>query len=147
MRLRITTPSGPAIDAIDVVHVRAEDATGAFGIQSGHTELVTKLAVSVLSWRHKSGSEHHAAVRGGVLRVRNGQEIDVATREAVVSDRLDELSHAVLDRLHESADVEAKARTAAAQLHASFVRYLHRYVRAERGGSGLPVGVRREGTP
>ncbi len=141
MRLRITTPGGLVVDATDVRHVRAEDATGAFGIQPGHTELVTTLAVSVLTWRDERGQERHAAVRGGVFRVRDGRQVDVATREAVVSDQLDALSHAVLSRLRQAADAEANARTRAAQLHASVVRYLYRYVRGERGARGLAVGT------
>ncbi len=141
MRLRITTPIGLVIDASDVRQVRAEDATGSFGIRPGHTELVTKLAVSVLTWRDGQGGAHHAAIRGGVLLARDGQRIDVATREAVVGESLDELSHAVLARLRHAADTEAEARTHAAQLHASVVRYLYRYVRGERGKGSLAVGA------
>jgi F-type H+-transporting ATPase subunit epsilon len=134
------------VDAADVRYVRAEDATGSFGIQPGHTELVTKLAVSVLSWRDARGADHHAAVRGGVLRVRDGREVDVATREAIVDDRLDRLSQTVLARLRQTADAEAKARTRAAQLHASIVRHLYRYVRGERSVTGLAIGATPEGT-
>jgi F-type H+-transporting ATPase subunit epsilon len=141
VKLRITTPTGLAVSATDVRYVRAEDATGAFGIQPGHTELVTKLAVSVLTWRDERGAEHHAAVRGGVFRVRDGREVDVATREAVVSDKLEDLSHAVLARLRQAAESEATARTRAAQLHASLVRHLYRFVRGERGARGLAVGA------
>ena len=145
MRLRITTPTGLVVSADDVRYVRAEDATGTFGIQPGHTELVTKLAVSVLSWRDIHGAEHHAAVRGGVLRVREGRRVDVATRELVLDDSLEELSHAVLGRLRQAADAEAKARTRAAQLHASVVRHLYHYVRGEPGVRGLAVGGPAEG--
>jgi F-type H+-transporting ATPase subunit epsilon len=146
VRLRISTPGGLTVDAADVLYVRAEDATGSFGIQPGHTELVTKLAVSVLSWRDARGADHHAAVRGGVLRVRDGRQVEVATREAIVDDRLDRLSQTVLARLRQTADTEAKARTRAAQLHASIVRHLYRYVRGERSASGLAVGATPEGT-
>jgi F-type H+-transporting ATPase subunit epsilon len=142
--LKIITPTGLVVDADDVRHVRAENATGAFGIQPGHTELVTKLAVSVLTWRDGAG-EHHAAVRGGVLRVRGGREVDVATREAVVDDRLQELARAVLARLRQAAEAEATARTRAAQLHASVVRHLYRYVRGARGGRGLSDGAEVDG--
>jgi F-type H+-transporting ATPase subunit epsilon len=107
---------------------------------------VTKLAVSVLSWRDARGADHHAAVRGGVLRVRDGREVDVATREAIVDDRLDRLSQTVLARLRQTADAEAKARTRAAQLHASIVRHLYRYVRGERSVTGLAIGATPEGT-
>jgi len=33
VRLAVTTPAGVVVDADDVRHVRAEDATGAFGIE------------------------------------------------------------------------------------------------------------------
>lgn len=132
MRLRVVTPSGLVVDAANVRYVRAEDASGAFGIEPGHTEFVTTLAVSVLSFRDAHALEHHAAVRGGVLRVVGGRLVEVATREAVLGDDLNELKSAVLTRLRDCAQAEAKARTRAAQLHASVVRYLYRYVKAER---------------
>ena len=135
MRLRIATPTGLAVDAVDVRHVRAEDATGSFGIQLGHSEFVTTLTVSVVSWRDANGGEHHAAVRGGVFRVHAGRFVEIATREAIIGDRLEELGHAVLFRMREAAEMEAKARTRAAQLHASVVRHLYGYL---RGGSGAP---------
>jgi len=140
MRLRVATPAGLVVDAVDVRHVRAEDATGTFGIQERHADFVTKLAISVLTWRDAKGLEHHVGVRGGVLRVYGGHTIEVATREAVPSDRLDELQQAVLGRLRDAAQQEAKARTRATQLHASVVRYLYRYVRAEREGKPLALG-------
>lgn len=140
MRLRIATPGGLAVDIPEVRYVRAEDATGAFGIQTGHTEFVTTLAVSVLMWRDASGAEHHAALRGGVLRVSAGRLVEVAAREAIIGERLEDLEGAVLGRMREAADAEAKARTRATQLHASVVRHLYRYVRGERS---LPIGGAR----
>lgn len=140
MRLRIATPTGLAVDASEVRHVRAEDATGAFGIQNGHTDFVTTLAVSVVTWRDAKGAEHHAAVRGGVFRVQGGRIVEIATREAVLGERLEDLGQAVLGRMREAAEAEAKARTRAAQLHASVVRHLYRYVRGERGARPLSIG-------
>ena len=139
MRLRIATPVGLVVDASDVRHVLAEDATGTFGIQVGHTEFVTTLTVSVVSWRDAAGGEHHAAVRGGVLRVRDGRFVEIATREAIVGERLEDLGHAVLGRMREAAEAEAKSRTRAAQLHASVVRHLYRYVRGSRGAGPMSV--------
>jgi F-type H+-transporting ATPase subunit epsilon len=71
--------------------------------------------------------------------------VDVATREAVVDDRLQELARAVLARLRQAAEAEATARTRAAQLHASVVRHLYRYVRGARGGRGLSDGAEVDG--
>jgi F-type H+-transporting ATPase subunit epsilon len=140
MRLRIATPSAVVVDDDSIVYVRAEDATGAFGIQPGHTEFVTVLAVSVLTYRRASGVERHVAVRGGVLRVRGGNAVEVATREAIASDDLAALRRAVLAGFHSHAEAEAKARTKAAQLNVALVKNLYRYVRAERGARPAAVG-------
>ena len=83
MRLAVTTPLAIIVDAHDVAHLRAEDETGAFGILRGHADFLTALSVSVVSWRDQAGGEHHLAVRGGMLEVRGGAAITVATREAV----------------------------------------------------------------
>lgn len=141
MRLRIATPTDVVVDALDVQHVRAEDETGAFGIAPGHTEFVTALSVCVLSYRVATGVERYVAVRGGVLRVRGGRSVEVATREAIANDDLDALQPGVIARLRAHADDEAKARTRAAQLHIAVVRNLYRYVRAERAERPLVLGA------
>lgn len=138
MRVRIATPSGIVVDVDGVLYVRAEDGTGAFGIQPRHADFVTKLAISVVTFRDGGGNEHHVAVRGGVLRVHGGQFVDVAAREAVVGPQLAELRRAVLQRLREAAEAEATARTESARLNAAVARHLHRYVRAEARGRPLP---------
>jgi F-type H+-transporting ATPase subunit epsilon len=143
MRLRVATPTEVAVDEMDVQYVRAEDPTGAFGIQPHHTEFVTVLAVSVLTYRLSTGVERHVAVRGGVLRARDGDVIEVATREAIVSDDLEALHRAVLAGFRSHAEAEAKARTKAAQLNVALVRNLYRYVRGERDGRPLSLGLRR----
>jgi F-type H+-transporting ATPase subunit epsilon len=140
MRLRVVTPAEVVVDDAGVQYVRAEDSTGAFGIQQGHTEFVTVLTISVLTYRDSSGIERHVAVRGGVLRVRGGDVVEVATREAIAKGDLDELHHAVLAGFRSHADAEAKARTKAAQLNVALVRNLYRYVRAERDGRPLAIG-------
>jgi F-type H+-transporting ATPase subunit epsilon len=134
MRLRVATPNAVVLDVSDVRHVRAEDETGAFGIQPGHADFVTPLVLSVISFRCADGQEQHVAVRAGVLRVRAGSSVEVATREAVVGDDLDRLQHAVLTRFRARSEQDAKARTRAAQLNVAVVRHLYRYVRASRDG-------------
>ena len=139
MRLRVSTPSQVLVDVADVCHVRAEDETGGFGIQPGHTGFVTPLAVSVLSYRTTAGAEHHLAVRGGVLRVRGGNSVEVATREAVAGDDLNTLENAVLGTFRARSNEEATARTRAAQLNMAVVRHLYRYVHASRTGESPPL--------
>jgi F-type H+-transporting ATPase subunit epsilon len=144
MRLRIATPSQMIVDAADVVAVRAEDSTGLFGIEERHAEFVTTLALSVLSWRDARGQTHHAAVRGGALRVERGGLVEVAARDAVLGDDLEDLERNVLTRLREDASADAKERTRAAQLDAAVVRQLHFYVRTRRSPRSLTLGRRQD---
>src|SRR5271167_1251091 len=95
MRLIVTTPTTIALDESPVRHVRAEDPSGAFGIEPGHADFLTTLAICVVRWRN-GGGEHYVAVRGGILRVREGTVVEIATREAVVNDDLAHLRSAVL---------------------------------------------------
>jgi F-type H+-transporting ATPase subunit epsilon len=132
MRLVITTPTEAVLDADDVVAVRAEDASGRFGILDGHADLLTALAVSVLSWRRRDGGEGHCAVRGGVLTVSGGERVSVATREAVVADDLDRLEHEVLARFRRNADEEATARAGSARLHLAAIKKILAYLRPGR---------------
>lgn len=134
MKLTVTTPARIAVTADGVRHVRARDASGSFGILPGHADFVTALEVSVVSWRDAGGGEHHAAVRGGVLRVR-GDEVDVATREAVVGDDLAELESTVVARLRRDFARESAARAAQLRFELGAMRLLVRYLdpRAERG--------------
>lgn len=139
MRLLITTPAEVVVDRADVVSVRADDYSGAFGLLPGHCEFMTMLTTSVLSFGTADGRTRHVAVRGGVLNMRDGQSCEVATREAVADDDLTRLRTSVLRRMVEQADHEAEARTRTMQLQLQVMRQLHRYLRGER--PSLPPAV------
>jgi F-type H+-transporting ATPase subunit epsilon len=51
MRLIITTPTAIALDASSVRHVRAEDASGAFGIEPGHADFLATLSFAAIAAR------------------------------------------------------------------------------------------------
>lgn len=132
MRLLITTPLSIVVDTEDVCHVRAEDETGAFGILPGHGDFVTVLAVSVITWRTLDRKERHAVVRGGVLTVRDGDLVAVATREAIDEETLLDLDEAVLERFRVESGAEEESRTSATRLHLAAIRQLQRYIQAGR---------------
>jgi F-type H+-transporting ATPase subunit epsilon len=148
MRLTISTPLAIVADAHDVAHLRAEDETGAFGILPGHADFLTVLAVSVVSWRDQSGSEHHAAVRGGVLEVRGGEAIAVATREAVRDDDLHRLEVEVLAAFRRGVEEEKAARTDAQRLYLAAIRRICQFLRSERAPAipGGPGAVPHDGS-
>lgn len=103
MRLSIVTPLDIVMDE-DNVNLRAEDASGSFGIPLGHALFLTSLAISIPSWR--TGTvEGFCAVRGGVLTMTGGT-IAIATREAVAGDDLATLDTEVLAQFHADEDAE-----------------------------------------
>ena len=136
MKLTVSTPLAVAIEADDVSAVRAEDDSGCFGILPGHADFLTALSVSVLTWRDGRGAEHHVALRGGVLDVRGGTHVAVATREAICGDDLAQLEDQVLAEFHRRQAEEQAARTDAQKLYLAAVRQIMRSLRPEQGGHG-----------
>lgn len=132
MRLLITTPTAVVVDEHDVNAVRAEDESGSFGILDGHAEFLTALAISVVSWRQADGRQRFCAVRRGVLSVVDGDEVAIATREAIVGDDLDRLERVVLTKFHEAIEAERAVRTESLQLQMRAIRQIVRYLRPER---------------
>lgn len=137
MRLIVTTPLAIIADASDVTHLRAEDETGAFGILPGHADFLTALSVSVATWRNRAGAEHHIAVRGGMLEVRDGDTITIATREAIASDDLLHLQTEVLAAFRRQTEEERSARTDAQRLYLAAIRQIYRFLKSERA-PGIP---------
>jgi F-type H+-transporting ATPase subunit epsilon len=137
MRLTITTPLATIADAAEVMHVRAEDPSGAFGVLPGHAPFLTALAVSVLTWRDSRGREHHVAVRGGVLSV-IGTAVVVATPEAVAGDDLQRLESQVLAGFRQRLEEERAAHTASQRLHLAAIRQIVRLLRPETRHAAPP---------
>jgi F-type H+-transporting ATPase subunit epsilon len=132
MRLLITTPTAVIADDRDVVAVRGEDESGGFGMLKGHADFLTVLTVSVVAWRRADGRQRYCAVRRGVLRVEGGNEVAIATREAIAGDDLDRLEQVVLAQLRSTVESERTARTVSLQLQMKAIRQIVRYLRPER---------------
>jgi F-type H+-transporting ATPase subunit epsilon len=124
MRLLITDPTTIVADHRDIVAVRAEDASGSFGVLDRHADLLTALAISVVQWRHADGRIGYCAVRRGVLSVRGGHDVSIATRQAQLGDDLDQLEHTVLSRFRSELDTERTERVAATRLHMAAIRQI-----------------------
>jgi F-type H+-transporting ATPase subunit epsilon len=140
MRLVITTPMAVIADITDVVHVRAEDESGSFGILEHHDEFLTALAVSVVSWRQASGREGHCAVRGGVLSVSGGKEVAIATRQAVMGDDLGHLADKVIAELKREAEQDEAAWTHSARMRLRVLRELSRSTAPDGARPRHPLG-------
>lgn len=132
MRLLITDPVAVVADHDDIRSLRAEDESGSFGILPGHADLLTVLTVSVLSWRHADGRPGYCAVRRGVLSVRGGTEIAVATREARRGDDPATLEQEVVARFLADAEAERSGRVAALRLQTQAIRRIVEALRGDR---------------
>jgi len=128
LRLIVSTPTRLLVDDPEVISVRAEDASGGFGILPGHANFVTALSPCVLRWRLE-GDERYCAVRGGVLSVKDGRQVSVACRRGVLGSDLDKLEMDIRAAGVAQAGVESRARVEQTRLHAYAVRQLLRYLR------------------
>lgn len=141
MRLTIATPDSLLLEQDGVVSLRAEDESGAFGIMAGHVPFLTALTPSVVSWRDESGHENHCAVRGGLLTVRDGQQIAIATRQAFLGDDIARLEDKLRAGIAAAEESERAERVAAAQMQAAAIRRIMGLLRP-----GL-AGLRHRGAP
>jgi len=116
----------------DVISLRAEDASGSFGILPGHADLLTVLDVGVATWRTAKGEEKHCAIRRGVLRVAGGDTIEVAAREAIVDNDLEHLESTVLTEFRARDEAERTTRTESRRLELQALREIMRYLQPER---------------
>ncbi|MGA9341903.1 MAG: F0F1 ATP synthase subunit epsilon [Rhodanobacteraceae bacterium] len=149
MKLSVATPLAIVTESDDVAHLRAEDETGAFGILPGHADFLTVLSLSVVSWRDRKGVEHYLAVRGGMLEVRGGDAITIATREAVADDDLQRLQTDVLASFQRRTEEETRARTDAQRLYLAAIRQIYRFLKPDRASSvpGGPGIIAQDGFP
>lgn len=137
MKLRITTPLEVVVDVDNIRALRAEDASGSFGILPGHVEFLTALTVSVIGWIGEPGDAHYCAVRHGVLSVNGGRAIAVATREAIIGDSLEALDQTVLARFRADLDAERVAHVESARLQLTALRQLTRYLHPRQPGDRM----------
>lgn len=129
MNLVVTTPTSIVVDVDGVRHVRAEDSTGAFGIEQGHADFVTLLPVSVVTWRDAAGKERFVLVRAGVLSVHDGDLVEIAARGAYRDDELEDLGEGALEELRRAEESEDVTRVTDTRLHLATMRQIERVLR------------------
>ncbi len=135
MKLRIVTPLSVVVEDDRVVSLRAEDASGSFGILPHHADFLTSLAISVVSWHGPGGSQHYCAVRGGVLTVSAGQEVAIATREAVASDDLATLDATILAGFRADRETERTQHVETTRLQLNAIRQMVGRLRPSGAGT------------
>lgn len=131
MRLRVTTPLSVVIDEDGILALRAEDDSGSFGILPHHADLLTNLAISVVSWTGGDGTRRHCAVRRGILSVSGGRNIAIATRQAIAGEDLATLHEVVLKRFHTDIEAERTEHVESTRLHLAAIRQIMLHLRPD----------------
>jgi F-type H+-transporting ATPase subunit epsilon len=124
LELEILAPDRVIIES-RVLALQAADASGRFGIRTGHEDFLTVLAPCVVRFQSESGAERFAAVDGGVLLLERGR-ISIATRDAVVADRIDQVADAAAAMLEARREKERAARSGFAELEMTLLRELRK---------------------
>jgi F-type H+-transporting ATPase subunit epsilon len=136
LRLTVATPAAVLVDADNVRSLRAEDASGSFGVLPGHADLLTVLPPSVMRWTREGEPTRYCALSGGVLTITGGDRVAVACRRATLGDDLEQLQDAVAAQRAAELDADRRARVEQTQLHARALRQLMRYLRGDGRGLG-----------
>ena len=136
MRLNIITPLTVAVEEDGILALRAEDASGSFGILPGHAAFLTSLAISVVDWKRADGSRHYCAVRRGMLSVIGGHTIAIATREAVPGEDLLNLHEVVLSRFRANQEAERAEHISSTRMQLAAIRQIMRRLRPD-GRDGI----------
>ncbi len=136
LRLTIATPASLLVDAGGVRSVRAEDASGAFGVLPGHADLLTVLPPSVVRWTGAGEATRYCALSGGVLTVSGGSRVAIACRRGTLGDDLARLEADVAAQRAAELDADRRAKVEQLRLHARALRQLMRLLRP----GGRPPG-------
>lgn len=132
LHLTIATPTELLIDHLPVRIVRAEDASGSFGVMAGHTNLLTMADQAILRWSEVDGRRRFCAVENALMVVSEGTEFRVSAREALIGDRLEALAQEVAAMRARTSEESKRERVEATQLHARAVRSLVAHLQAAK---------------
>jgi F-type H+-transporting ATPase subunit epsilon len=126
LELEILAPDHVVVED-RVVSLQAADASGRFGLRTGHEDFLTVLVPCVVRYEPEAGAERFAAVDGGVLLLERGG-ISIATRDAIIADRIDQVADAAAAMLAARREKEQAARSGFAELEITLLRELRKAV-------------------
>jgi len=126
LELEILAPDHVVVED-RVVSLQAADASGRFGLRTGHEDFLTVLVPCVVRYEPEASAERFAAVDGGVLLLERGR-ISIATRDAIVAERIDQVADAAAAMLAARREKEQAARSGFAELETTLLRELRKAV-------------------
>ena len=93
MRFKVFSPIEVVLD-VEISKVEAEGIDGFFTLLPRHTDFITALRQSILSYTKPTGDVSYIACDRGVL-VKKGAEVRLSTKLAILDDNLSHLEHVI----------------------------------------------------
>ena len=121
MHLKILGPCAVLLDCPGVSRLMAESGRGFFGLWPRRLDCAAALVPGILSYQAGSGEEQYVAHDRGVL-VKNGFEVLVSVRSAVVGADLGSLRQLVEERFSHVSQTERQMRSMVAKIESEIIR-------------------------
>ena len=121
MRFKVVLPTKILIETT-ALKVIAEAENGMFCLLPRHIDFVATLIPSLLSFVSPQGQEQFLAIDQGIL-IKHGDEVTVATQNAVPSGDLEMLKKTVEEEFHLIDEREKTARSVLANLEVNTIRH------------------------
>ncbi|WP_157933045.1 F0F1 ATP synthase subunit epsilon [Roseovarius salinarum] len=122
MRLELVTPREIRVDR-PVTRIVAEGTEGTFCLLPRHVDYVARLVPGIVVYDCADGPTLYAGTTSGTL-VKQGDEVLVSTRHAVLGDDLEHVQRRVAETFHALEESERAERATLARLEAEFIRRL-----------------------
>jgi F-type H+-transporting ATPase subunit epsilon len=119
MKLKILLPAEIFLTE-EVTKVVAEAENGFFCLLPQHVDFTAALVPGVFSFATRD-KEHYLAIDGGTI-IKQGSDVFVSTRNAVMGPELGTIKEVVVRQFEEIDEREKKARSAAAKLEIDLLR-------------------------
>ncbi len=119
MRLKIIEPFKIILDE-EVASLSIEGGEGSFTVRERHIDLISEIVPCIVKYS-RGGNESYAAVNSGIL-LKEGENINISTKDCVLSDNLEELYDVVSDRYRASDEREKEIKTGLMKLEKRIMR-------------------------
>jgi F-type H+-transporting ATPase subunit epsilon len=129
LQFELLAPDGVLVEE-PILSLQGADASGRFGLWPNHERFFTILVPCVLSFLRRDGRPRYAAADGGVLLLEDNR-LSIASREALVAERLEDVADAAAAMFRARQTQERAARSAFVELELSLVQQLRQAERTK----------------
>ena len=120
MKIRVVTPTLVVLKE-SVLKITAVSMDGSFTLLPRHVDVIAALKPGIIAYTRENGEEAYVAVHEGLL-VKQREDVNVSTFNAVQSDDLGEMQQIFDAEMSSLDEVQRKSRSALAMLEGGIVK-------------------------